>query len=163
MRATKYSVLSSLFRCNCSNVTPAPRMKPSSALLGFPSASIPAATAGPLRSITRSACCDATLVIVRASRRGVAKGVQMLSSPASSCPRSSVNTSLAKTVERRSSALGGSSSVSSSINKVCFIILSPRSCTSGSQVPRASCNKPVPPAWTTFARGLCKQRVRSPK
>ena len=53
-------------------LTPAERMKPSSARVGWPSASTPLATAGPFFSIRRSGCRVATSVTISARRRGVA-------------------------------------------------------------------------------------------
>ena len=55
-----------------STVTPAERIKPSSALVGWPSLKA-AALAGPRRSTSVSGCCSPTLIKRAAMRRGVAK------------------------------------------------------------------------------------------
>jgi hypothetical protein len=58
--------------CSCAKLTPAARMKPSRALVGWPAASRALATAGPFFSSTRSGWRPATPVMVSARRRGVA-------------------------------------------------------------------------------------------
>src|SRR5699024_7329590 len=105
--------------CNWSTSTPQEPAKPVSARVGFPSASRPAATAGPRRSVARSGWRAATSGTYTARRRGeqyaraasVSAAIPCFSRP-SQMPR-------ANTADNSSSALGGNSSVPNSISSGC--------------------------------------------
>ena len=102
-------------RSACSTVIPQPRAQPSAALVGLPSASKAADTAGPRFSISLLGCCVAKFNTFTAKRRGAAN--HSILSKVKPAWFNSASTLSAKEVANVLRAFGGSSSVPISTRK----------------------------------------------
>ena len=108
-------------RSACSTVIPQPRAQPSAALVGLPSASKAADTAGPRFSISLLGCCVAKFNTFTAKRRGAAN--HSILSNDKPARFNSASTLSAKEVANVLRAFGGSSSVPISTRKFWVVIL----------------------------------------